>query len=238
METAGYATLTRQSGLIAEMRIVANNIANAATSGFRQEGLIFSEHIHTGDGDEPLSMSGARIPNTSNLQGALAQTGGDFDLAIEGDGFFLIETPAGERLTRAGSFAPDAAGNLVTPEGFAVLDAERAPVFVPAGEASIAIAPDGTLSADGNAIGQIGLFLPVDPALMRREDGVRFRSDADVEPAANARVLQGFLEGSNVNAIDQMARMIEIQRAYELGQSFLDTEDQRIRGAIDTLIRN
>ena len=236
METAGYATLTRQSGLVSEMRIVANNIANAATTGFRQEGLIFSEHIHTGEGDEALSMTGARIPNTSMEQGALNQTRGTFDLAIEGEGFFLIETPAGDRLTRAGNFAPDAAGNLVTPEGFPVLDAGRAPVFVPAGEADVAIAPDGTISVDGNAIGQVGLFQPIDETLISREDGVRFRSDADVEPAPSARILQGFLEGSNVNAIDQMARMIEIQRAYELGQSFLDTEDQRIRAAIDTLI--
>lgn len=237
METAGYTALARQSGLVKEMRIVANNIANAATTGYRQEGLIFSEFLHNGQEQGGLSMSGARVPNTSMIQGQLTETGGTFDLAIEGEGFFLIETPDGERLTRAGNFAPNAAGDLVTLDGHRVLDAGGAPVFVPAGLADVSIAPDGTISADGNAIGQIGLYLPTDPTLMVREDGVKFRSDGGVEPAPDAQMLQRYLEGSNVNAIDQMARMIEVQRAYEMGQSFLRTEDERIRKAVETLIK-
>ena len=236
METIGYATLSRQSGLMREMRLVANNIANAATTGYRQEGLVFSEFIRAAPGQPSLSMAGARIRNTSMQQGALARTGGAFDLAIEGDGFFMIETAAGTRLTRAGSFSQNAQGDLVTMSGDRVLDAGGAPVFVPPGAAGLNIAADGTISTEGRAIGQIGLFQPSDPADLVREDGVMFRTGA-TEPAPRARILQGFLEGSNVNAVDQLSRMVEIQRAYELGQSFLETEDQRMRDAVRTLMR-
>lgn len=237
MEAAGYVTLSRQSGLMREMRIIANNIANSATSGYRQEGLIFSEYVKAGQDRSSLSMSQARINNTSLQQGALTQTGGSFDFAIEGDGFFLIETPAGERLTRAGAFSPNADGDLVTMDGYRVLDAGGAPVFVPPDVAGISVAADGTLSTEGRLLGQIGLVQPTDPLGLVREDGVRFRADAGVEPAQNATILQGFVEGSNVNPILQVSRMIEVQRAYEMGQSFLETEDQRIRNAVKTLVK-
>lgn len=238
METAGYVALSRQSGLVREMQIVANNIANAATTGYRQEGLVFSEYVHASPEQSSLSMSRARVPNTSMEQGALTQTNGTFDFAIEGDGFFLIETPGGERLTRSGSFSPNAAGDLVTMSGHRVLDAGGAPVFVPGSGSNLQVASDGTLSSDGQVLGQIGLFRPTDPINMEREDGVMFRTQGGVEPAENANMLQGFLEGSNVNAISQMSRMIEIQRAYEMGQSFLETEDQRIRNAVKSLIKS
>ena len=237
MENATYATLTRQSGLMREMRVVANNIANMATTGFRQEGLVFSEHIRRVPGEASLSMATGNVPLTSLRQGTLTQTGGRFDLAIEGEGFFMIETPAGQRLTRAGSFAPNAQGELVTPDGYRVLDAGGAPLFVPPDAPDLAIAPDGTISAAGRPLGQVGLVRPLDPLALVREDGVRFRADDGVEPVENGRMLQGFLEASNVDPLGQVARMIEVQRAYELGQKFLEAEDERIRNALGTFIR-
>ncbi|MFK7751477.1 MAG: flagellar hook-basal body complex protein [Sedimentitalea sp.] len=237
METAGYATLSRQSGLLNEMRIVANNIANSATTGYRQEGLIFSEFVHSAPNQASISMTRAEVRNTSMEQGSLTQTNGTFDFAIEGDGFFMLETPRGERLTRAGSFSPNADGDLVNNDGFRVLDAGGAPVFVPGDAPDISVSRDGTISSQGRLLGQIGLFEPIDPLDMKREDGVMFATEAGTEPAQTAGMLQGFVEGSNVNPILQLSRMIEIQRAYELGQSFLDTEDQRIRSAVKSLIK-
>ena len=235
MDNASYTTLTRQSGLANEMRIVANNIANAATTGFRQEGLIFSEYVQALDGGSSLSMAQGNVRNTSFVQGGLAQTGGTFDFAIEGDGFFLVQTPSGERLTRAGAFSPNADGDLVTYDGYRVLDAGGAPVFVPPGASDLGVASDGTLSSGGTPIGQIGLVRPIDAQAMVREDGVMFRADAGYEPSDNARVLQGFVENSNVDAISQITRMIEVQRAYELGASFLESEDERVRQAVKAL---
>jgi len=238
MDNAIYATLSRQSGLMARMQLVANNIANASTTGFRAEGMLFSEFIRTlGPGEPSLSMAAARVRVTDLAPGAAAMTGGSLDLAIEGEGFFLVAAPEGERLTRAGAFATDEAGNLVTMQGWPVLDAGGAPLFVPPGAGAVTVAADGTISAGGRPLGQIGLVLPADPLALVRLDGVSFRSDGGLEPAPGARVLQGFLEGSNVDPVLEVARMIEVQRAYEMGQSFLEREDERIRNVIQTLGR-
>ncbi len=237
MESTGYTTLTRQTGLMREMQVIANNIANSATTGYRQEGLIFAEFIRgTGEGPS-LSMASAGVRNTSMIQGAMTKTGGTLDVAVEGDGFFMIETPAGERLTRAGNFALSAEGDLVTNDGFRVLDAGGAPVFVPPDATALGISPDGTVSDGGRPLAQIGLVQPAEGVNLIREDGVMFRAEGDVVPVEDGRILQGFLEGANVDPVSQIARMIEVQRAYEMGQSFLDAENKRILSALETFVR-
>ena len=238
MDNASYTALTRQSGLMQEMQVLANNIANASTTGFRAEGIMFAEHVKSLGRDEPsLSMATASVQETTTLQGGLSQTGGTFDLAIEGEGFFLVQTPQGERLTRAGAFTPNENGDLVTPDGYPVLDAGGAPVFVPQGVANIGIGSDGTISADGQPVGQVGIVRPLDQSQLRREGGVMFETLGGFEPAFDGRMVQGYLENSNVNPILEIGRMIEVQRAYELGQSFLDKEDERIRGVIEAIRR-
>jgi flagellar basal-body rod protein FlgF len=235
MDNPGYVTLTRQSGLMAEMQAVANNIANASTTGYRREGVVFSEFVQKlAPGDPSLSMATAEVQDTRMDQAPLTQTNGTFDLAIEGDGFFLIEGPGGSQmLTRAGSFTPSPEGELVTPDGYRLLDAGAAPVFAPSDAASIAIAGDGTMSADGQPMAQLGLWEAVNPLDMRHRDGVRFEVPSGAQPVElGGSILQGYLENSNVDPIGEIARMIEIQRAYEQGQSFLDREDQRIRDVI------
>lgn len=236
MESTAYTTLTRQVGLMREMQSVAHNIANMGTAGYRREGVIFSEHIAAVDGPGgSVSMANAQVRNTDLSQAPLTQTGGRFDFAIEGEGFFAVETPEGERLTRAGSFTPNEAGELVTPDGYRLLDAGGAPVFVPPDAATVALAADGTLSADGQPLTQIGLFLPGDPDAMTHVAGTLFDPGGATEPAFDGRLLQGFIEQSNVDPVSEIARMIEVQRAYELGQNFLEQEDERVRNVIRTL---
>lgn len=238
MDNANYVGLTRQSGLMREMQAIAHNIANISTTGFRKEGITFAEFVVAPRGDGPsLSMAHADVRHISALQGALTRTGGTFDFAIEGEGFFQIQAPGGLRLTRAGSFTPDAAGNLVTPDGYALLDNGGAPVFVPPDAKAVTLAADGTLSADGRPVAQLGLVVPTDPNDLQRETGVLFGAAGGVQPVAEGRMLQGFLENSNVSAIAEITRMIEVQRAYELGQTFLDRDDERIRAVIQTLGR-
>ncbi len=236
MDNSSYVTLSRQSGLLRQMQTVANNIANMSTTGFRREGVIFSEYVHdTGPGQDSVSMAGSQTRHADLAQAPLAQTKGQFDFAIDGPGFFLIETPQGQQLTRAGNFTPNEAGDLVTQEGHLVLDAGGAPIFVPPDARNVAMASDGTLSADGRPIGQVGVWQPVDPNTLRHQAGTRFAA-GDVEPVLEGVTLrQGFLEGSNVDPIGEIARMIEVSRAYELGQSFLTREDERIRAAIRDL---
>ncbi|MGH1577983.1 flagellar hook-basal body complex protein [Planktotalea sp.] len=237
MENASYTTLTRQSGLMREMSVIANNIANASTTGYRQEGLVFSEVLQPVKDAPSLSMATARARATSLEPGTMTQTGGPLDLAIDGQGFFLIQTPEGERLSRAGHFMPNAQGDLVTADGFSVLDAGGAPLFVPPSASGITIAPDGSISADGQLLGQVGIVQPSAGTQILRENGVHFRADGPIEPNFDARVRQGFLEGSNVNPLTQIARMIEVQRAYEMGQSFAESENERLRNAMRTIIK-
>lgn len=233
MDNMGYVALSRQAGLLKEMETVAQNIANVSTGGYRREGVIFSEFISsTGRYSPSLSLGDANVRTTDLTQGGLTQTNGTFDFAIEGEGFFLVGTPEGDRLTRAGSFTPSPEGILVAPDGATLLDAGGAPVFAPAGVADIAVGADGTLSADGAPLAQIGLWTAQDPNQMTRVDGVRFDPGDGVVPVENSRILQGFVEQSNVDPVTELARMIEVQRAYELGASFLDREDERVRGAI------
>ena len=238
MENATYAGITRQDGLKAELRVIANNIANASTTGFKAESVIFAEHIKAlGGGHASLSMATAEARSTVLTQGGLAATGGTYDLAIEGDGFFLVETSAGQRLTRAGAFTPNGEGELVNMDGHRVLDTGGAPVFIPQGAGTIGIAPDGTVSAGGQPISQIGLVMPIEQSDLTREGGTLFLAEKGFEPAPNGQIIQGYLEQSNVNPVTQIGRMIEVQRAYELGQSFVEKEDERMRAVFRAMGR-
>lgn len=239
MENAIYTTLTRQAGLMREMQVVANNIANMSTTGFRREGVVFSEFVKALPDAPSLSMAHASPRVVDLEQGDLISTGGHFDMAIEGEGFFLLVTPEGERLTRAGHFTPGPDGTLLNPDGYGLLDAGGTPVVIPAGATGFALARDGTLSVSGQPLALIGLWQPLDPLSLRHQAGTYFSANAvePLPPEAGSSILQGYLEGANVNPIKEISRMIEVQRAYELGQGLLDREDQRIRAVLQTIGR-
>lgn len=238
MDATTYTTITRQSGLLREIDTIANNIANMSTNGYRRAGLVFSEYVKTMEPGTPsLSMAHANVRSTNTSQGALSQSDGTYDFAIEGDGFFLIETQEGEALTRAGSFSVNDAGDLVAPDGARVLDAGGAPIFVPADATQITVSTDGTLSADGVPLSQIGLYLPEDADALDRTEGTRFATDGALVPVENPVILQGFIENSNVDPVSEFARMVQVQRSYELGQTFLDREDERLQKLMDAIIR-
>jgi flagellar basal-body rod protein FlgF len=237
METTGYTVLTRQSGLMKEMQVVANNLANLSTAGFRREGVIFAEHVRAAGADPSLSMARASGRMVDLSQGALTQTGGTWDMAILGEGFFQVQTPGGPRLTRAGAFGPDAAGTLVNRDGHALLDQGGGPISVPEGVRVFSIGPDGTLSGDGQAIARIGLWRAEGDNPLQHDGGTAFRLTGTLLPADSAQVVQRHLEDSNVDPVLEVARMIEVQRTYELGQTFTDREDARMRGLLQTIFR-
>jgi len=238
MDNASYVMLTRMSGLQRELQVVAHNIANAATTGYRREGVVFSEFVvGMGRAEPSISMALGNTRQTIQLQGGMSQTNAPFDFAVEGDGFFQLETAQGPRLTRAGIFTLNAAGELVNPDGHRLLDAGGAPIFVPPDARDVKLARDGTLSANGVPLGQVGLVMPADPVAISRAAGTLFAVEGDVVPVENPQILQGFLEESNVDPMLELSRMIEVQRAYERGKSLMDREDDRIKGVIQTLGR-
>jgi flagellar basal-body rod protein FlgF len=237
MDNAGYATLSRQSALLSELRMVANNIANASTTGFRREGVVFSEYVHQlEDGAPSLSVARPGVRALSEVQGKLTPTGGSLDFAIEGPGYFLVETATGQALTRNGAFTTSAEGELVTMDGLRVLDAGGAPIFVP-GDAKISLSSDGTLAADGQPLAQVGVYEVARQQDMIRGSGTLFELAAGAAPQAVEApvIMQNFLETSNVDPMTEMARLIEVQRAYEAGQEFLKSEDERMRAVISTV---
>jgi flagellar basal-body rod protein FlgF len=238
MDNAGYVAVARQSGLWNEMRTVANNIANLSTTGFRREGVVFSEYVDDlGDAEPSLSVARAVGRSIDLTQGVLARTGGTYDLAVEGDGFFMIATPEGNQLTRAGAFTLSADGTLVTADGYGVLDSGGAPIQIDPTKGAVSVGTDGTIAVGGKPVSQVGVFMPADIAELQHQAGTRFSLSGDSQPATDFRVFQGFLEGSNVNPVLEIARMIEVQRAYEMGQGLLDREDGRIRSIIQSTSR-
>ena len=229
-----YLSLNRQVGLFNEMTSIANNIANVDTPGYQRKGLAFTEFVVAAEGGESLSMAHAGAQYTNPAPGQTEVTGNRFDLAIEGPGFFLVDNPDGPVLARGGSFGLSPEGLLVTPAGASVLDAGGAPIAIPPDATEIAVGKDGTISAAGQVIGQIAV-VDAPPETLSRADGTAFRPEDGFAPVANPHVRQGALERSNVDPVVEIARMIEVQRAYEAVQSVISDEDRRINDVITTL---
>lgn len=232
MDNSNYVALSRQAGLIRQFNALANNIANADTGGYRREDVVFAEHVKALDaGDPSLSIATASRRIIDFAPGDIQSTGNPFDVAIEGDGFFLVEGADGPRLTRAGAFSLNGEGELVTADARRVLDEGGAPIVIPPQADTFSIAADGTIAADGQPVGRLGL-VTADPASLIREGDNVFRAEQGYEPAPDARVRQFAREGSNVSAVTEIARLIEVQRAYEAGQRFLESEDERIKRVV------
>jgi flagellar basal-body rod protein FlgF len=240
MDSTTYVQLNRQQGLSKTLDVIANNIANMNTTGYQKEAIVFSEYIHvlglTPQSPDSVSMATGRARYIDTAQGQPVETGNSLDLALKGDGYFMIETPQGNRLTRNGHFALNDAGEMVTPDGLRLLDIGGGPVFIPPQAKHTSIAIDGTVSADGAIVGRVGVFT-VDPITIVRQGDGRYNSTQAPAPVEDTQILQGFVEASNVNPIDEMTRMIEVQRAYEAGMNMMQAEHDRTQTVIQTLGR-
>jgi flagellar basal-body rod protein FlgF len=235
MNNTSYVALSKQAGLSKELNSIANNIANADTAGYRREGFVFSEYIRMLEPqDRSLSQTNVGGRFFDAAPGALVETGARYDVAIEGEGYFVVETPRGERLTRAGSFMMDREGQLVTPDGYLVLGEGSSPIAIPPDAESITIAQDGSIAADGAPIGRMGL-VTADPTTLMREGGNLLRSTGELTALEQPKMRQGFVEESNVNPVLEISRLIEVQRAYEMGQKLLKDEDERISKTVEAM---
>lgn len=235
MDNAGYISLSRQAGLMRELNTIANNIANASTSGYRRESVIFAEHVKALHGGDPsLSIATMNHRYIDFSGGEIRGSDNPLDMAIDGDGFFLVEGEGGPRLTRAGSFSLNAVGELITADGRRVLDEGGGALVVPPQSGTISVAPDGSVTADNQPVGRLGV-VTADPAYLVREGDNVFRAERGYQPAAAAKVRQNALEGSNVSVVTEIAHLIEVQRAYEMGQNFLQSDDERIKRTVREL---
>lgn len=236
MESALFVGLSQQMALADQMDVIANNIANASTPGFKGERMLFREYLMTDTDGQPVSYVEEAGLDTDYAEGGIAATGNPMDFAIRGEGFFAVATADGVRYTRAGHFELDADRRIVTGDGDPVLGENGQPLTLAAGDALLEVAHDGTISAESGAIGkfQIATFSSLD-ALTKSPGGL-FESAEDPVPATSAEVHQGVIEESNVEPILEITRMLELVRAYQSAQRSNDTGHDLQRETIQTLL--
>jgi flagellar basal-body rod protein FlgF len=237
MQDGLYVALSSQIALEKRLNTIADNVANASTIGFRATGVKF-EDVVSGLDDKSLSFVTSGDTYISDTNGPLRETGNPFDFAIKGSAWFGIETPAGTVMTRDGRFTLTENGELVTIEGYAVLDAGGAPIQLDPRNGAPRAGADGSLRQGDNLVGALGLY-NFDPG----PNFVRFGNSGIVpagepEPVVDrldAGVAQGFLEESNVNPVLEITRLIMVQRAFENGAAMIRDTESSYDEAIKTL---
>ncbi len=191
----------------------ANNIANASTTGFHGDRVTFREAL-TAARSPDVATVGAGTTRVDGQAGALLPTGNPLDLALDGDGYFGVATPSGPCYTRAGNFQLDAARKLVTADGFALRDQSGAPITIPPDAQTVAVAADGTVSADGAELGKLEL-VRFAPAQVQRQGGTLFAATGRPLAGDPPKVRSGMLESSNVNVVRGIVDLVKVSRTYE-----------------------
>jgi flagellar basal-body rod protein FlgF len=240
MENAQLISLSRQVALQRQMDVVANNIANLNTSGFKAEDLLFKEYKMPVARDNDFAFGDKQLSYTEDWatihdlsQGAMVQTGNPLDVALEGNGFLTVQTPAGDRYTRAGSLALNAEGTLVDLAGNPVLG-DGGPITFTSADTDISIGRDGTIASSQGVKGKLAVVEFADPQQLAR-DGSNLWSGGTPQPATETRVVQGSIEKSNVSGITEISQMIRVQRAYESMANMISEQDDLRRNAIQRL---
>jgi len=238
MENSIYLGLSRQVTLQTNMDIIANNVANMNTTGYRAQNTLFEEYLVKPRGyDDPLSFVTDQGQYQITTPGSMRETGSQLDAAIVGDGFFSVQAPGGEiQYTRDGNFSRSADGTLITQAGFPVASNGGGIITIPAGSTEIAIDDNGNVSNQDGQIGQLGIFEFANAQQLEQQGNNLYKIvGGDAAPATASRVKQGYLEQSNVKPVLEMTRMIETVRDYQSVQKVLQSENDRLRSAIQKL---
>ena len=240
MENSLSVVLSRQGVLTRQLDVIATNLANANTSGFKAESIVFSEFLEpTTDSSPALSMVHDVTYLRDMSEGTMKSTNNPLDLAISGEGYFAVQAPQGERFTRLGAFQLNNLGQLVTLSGAPVLGAGGAPIAIPREASTITITRDGTVSADEAEIAKLRIVnFEAPQALSKDGGGLYDPKDQTPQPATDAEVLQGMIEGSNVKGVVEMTRMVEVVRSYQAAGKMAENEHRRILDAIDIILGN
>lgn len=240
MENAQLINLSRQIALQRQMDVVANNLANINTTGFKAESILFDNYQMPLARDGDLPWADQMLEFTEDwatlhdlAPGTVVDTGNPFDLALSGEGFFAVETPEGERWTRAGAFQLDPSGTLVTTDGNPVLT-DLGPIRFEPGDTDITIASNGAVMTSQGGKGRLRIVEFDDPQALERV-GANLFAGGEPIPAIDTRVTQGAIEKSNVSGISEMTEMIRVTRAYETLASIMQRQDDVRRSAVSRL---
>ncbi|HHL40626.1 MAG TPA: flagellar basal-body rod protein FlgF [Deltaproteobacteria bacterium] len=235
MDRSIYVALSGASMLEKRLELIANNLANAATAGFKKQRPLFTVESPDAAGLRSF-VTGLSVVNDMS-QGPLVKTDNVLDLAIEGDGFFTVETPYGIRYTRQGSFRLDADGRLTTADGHPVLGDKGVIKLTTPG---VNIDSAGNVEVDGVVVARLRIGRFDDPGALRKEGGL-YSADGtgmeELKAGDGVRVLQGYQEKSNVNVVRQMVAMIEVSRSYETQSKVIEAMDDEARKAVNEVGR-
>lgn len=241
MDNALYVGLSRQMTLRRELDIVANNIANADTTGFKVESLMVETEpmapAHTAGAPRPVKFVIDRSVGRDFGQGGLRSTGATFDLGLDGNGFFKVGAPDGEQYTRDGRFRLDDAGRITAQDGLPLLDEGGGPIVIDPKEGAVSIAQDGTVSQGEEILGKVGVARFDNLTVLEKVGDNRYRNTSNEQPVAAPEVVmhQGMLEGSNVKPISEITRMIQVTRAYESMAKMMDANAELSRRSIERM---
>lgn len=237
MESPLLLALSRQMAVRDQMETIANNVANMSTPAYKGERTLFHEYLSgpTGKNSE-ITFPQLKGIFRETHEGAISTTGNSLDVALRGKGYLVVETQGGfTRYTRDGHLSLNNKNQIVTQQGYPVMGVNNRPMTVPQDAKSVTIAGDGTISAGDVRVGQFKLVsFENEQHLVRTGDGL-YRTDAAPQKATDVDVLQGNLEGSNIQPVLEITRMIEASRIYQSAQKIVNSEDERIRKAIERL---
>jgi flagellar basal-body rod protein FlgF len=240
MSNAGYVGLSLQMALRQQMDVVANNVANLSTTGYKGEKLVFLEQLskvntyHAGASSQRLSEVADAGTYRDTSQGSFVQTGNPLDVALQGDGYLVVQAADGPRYTRAGGMQLNAERQLCDHNGYPI-QGDGGPITIPVSDADIKITPTGGVVTESGLQGNLKLVRFANEQDLKAAAGGTYTTTDQALPSADTIVTQGGLEGSNVQPIVEMTRMIDLQRAYENVQNLLNSENDREKNAITTL---
>lgn len=239
MENPGYIALSKQMSMQRQMAVIANNLANMNTSGYKAERMVFREFITKPSETETLSFVQDFGLARDLTDGTPTMTGNPLDLAISGPAYFSLDTENGERYTRHGRFQLNEVGQLVTGRGDIVLSNNGAPITIPPGSGSLTISADGTITGANGPLGRVGLVeFENERNLKRSENNLYEANGENPQVAAESSMTQANLESSNVKPILEMTRMIDVHRSYRATQNFIKSEHDKILKAINIIGRS
>ena len=244
MDSPGYILMSRLALQERSTQALAHNIANADTPGFRAMRPVFGQVMvnlrGAGGlpGDKSMSIPQDRATWRDMAPGTLQTTGNPLDVAIDGEGFFVVETPKGERYTRAGRFSIGANGRLVDQEGNTVLDSRDRPISFSAQDTQIEITKTGVIQSENGEIATLRLVRFDNSQNLMAEGNRLFdaQNEAPV-PVERPKVLQRALEGSNVSPIMEMTRLTAEMREFQYASMFSEREGERITNAVERIMR-
>lgn len=237
MKSGLYVSLSGQVALERRLETIANNIANMNTAGFRADGVSFSAELAKA-GDQQVAYASTGANYITRAAGPITKTDNPLDLAIQGDGWFAIQTPTGIAYTRDGRMQMTDTGALQTVNGYQVLDAGGAPIGLDPNGGPPNIAADGMITQAGKQISAVGLFAIPDDAKLTRTVNSGVIPDKPATPIldfAQNGVIQGSVEGSNVNPIMEMTKLITVTRNFDSISAAMNQSESSLQDAIKTL---